>query len=297
MGAFFARPLILSIKLDVLQPSQVLQYRNNDPMQSLGDMPDLSSWIADDSTWVHWTDILSLHGGNLCSPSEIEAVLREDLPELLRQVWHRCGGSTQRKWTSFLGVGLVYVASDGNLEAVEQLIAAGATLTARDRDGCTPLHRASLSGHADVVARLLDEELVRSPLDPSKTPRLLWQGSGDGPAQLVSASSVMKMGGRTINARDNSGCVPLHRGASSGNAQVVRLLLDHGADPTARNSLRETPLHHATQQDAATDGDNSGIALIVERGGDITARDNAGRTPLHAAAVVGTEASTQASGR
>ncbi|MFP3265357.1 MAG: ankyrin repeat domain-containing protein, partial [Acidilobus sp.] len=45
------------------------------------------------------------------------------------------------------------------------------------------------------------------------------------------------------NARDRDGTTPLHEAALNGLANVVKLLLDSGADPNARDRHRVTPLH------------------------------------------------------
>ena len=42
------------------------------------------------------------------------------------------------------------------------------------------------------------------------------------------------------------GRTALHTAASQGHQEIVQLLLDHGADATAKDVSRETPLHLAT---------------------------------------------------
>ena len=58
----------------------------------------------------------------------------------------------------------------------------------------------------------------------------------------------------------------------------VRLLIDHGADVSAKDETHTTPLHLAS---------SSGIPeiaqLLIERGADVTARDKSAKTPLHLA--------------
>ena len=41
------------------------------------------------------------------------------------------------------------------------------------------------------------------------------------------------------------GLIPLHNACSFGHAEVVRLLLRHGADANARDNWNYTPLHEA----------------------------------------------------
>jgi hypothetical protein len=70
---------------------------------------------------------------------------------------------------------------------------------------------------------------------------------------------------------------PLNFALRCNNSDIVRLLLDAGADPTGRDSELLTPLHDV--HDAAL------AALLIERGADVNARATEGTTPLHLACV------------
>jgi hypothetical protein len=52
-------------------------------------------------------------------------------------------------------------------------------------------------------------------------------------------STLRKM---PVDAKDQLGTTPLHYAALYGNAESVRILLDRGADPNARNKSEATPL-------------------------------------------------------
>lgn len=61
-------------------------------------------------------------------------------------------------------------------------------------------------------------------------------------------------------------------------ADVVRQLIDHGADVAARDETRLTPLHLA-----AFSGSVEIVRLLIEHGADVTAQDGCNVTPLHSA--------------
>ena len=60
--------------------------------------------------------------------------------------------------------------------------------------------------------------------------------------------------------------------------EIVRLLVEQGADVTAKDKSSSTPLHLASSF-----GSPEIVRLLIERGVDITAEDESRRTPLHLA--------------
>ncbi len=68
---------------------------------------------------------------------------------------------------------------------------------------------------------------------------------------------------------------PLMQAASDVNLESMRLLLDHGADPNARNGSNELPLGYACSY-----GQWEAARLLVERGADVNGIEREGRTHL-----------------
>jgi ankyrin repeat protein len=63
-------------------------------------------------------------------------------------------------------------------------------------------------------------------------------------------------------------------------ANTVKLLIDHGADATARDESQSTPLHLVSESSL---GSGEAVQLLIEHGADVTAIDGNQRTPLHLA--------------
>lgn len=117
------------------------------------------------------------------------------------------------------------------LPTVHKLLAADPSLVhCCDEDGYTPLHRASYSGHVDVVSALLST-------------------------------------GSRVNPRTIDGWTPLHSACRWSRITVVSLLLQHGAELNAQTNGGLTPLHLAASHASSvkTDSANTLELLLSQR--------------------------------
>src|SRR6266851_784888 len=88
-----------------------------------------------------------------------------------------------------------------------------------------------------------------------------------------------------VSAEGGYYCTPLHAAIFNGNIDIMRLLLEHGADATAfpvnfHGIL--TPLHEATLR-----GSLDMMELLLDNHADVNTQDRAGRTQLFAASLGG----------
>ena len=97
------------------------------------------------------------------------------------------------------------------------------------------------------------------------------------------ARMIIEQGG-DVNAQDNNEWTPLHQAIDAyplfneKKLEIMGLLLDHGADPEAKNSNHNTLLHLA-----ACNGQLAAVRLLIEHGAIVDVKNKDGWTPLHEA--------------
>jgi serine/threonine-protein phosphatase 6 regulatory ankyrin repeat subunit B len=185
--------------------------------------------------------------------------------------WHA------EKWTILHGA--VY---GGNKDMVEFLIDKGADINARDSVDRSPFHIALNEGYGEV-AKLLDKtdscvlSIAASLGDREVVKRILEDKSEEERVIITNPEKEGKRG-------------PLHFAANCGSLEVVKLLVENGADISSSANDGFTPLHMA-----ASDGYSDVVEFIVEeaikKGHDksyiLKVSDRSGWTVLHSAAKSG----------
>lgn len=187
---------------------------------------------------------------------------------------------------------LVAAMSDQSAEVVRMLIAKGADVRVIDRIGVTALHAAASGNDTDTVGILLDARLDVNARDANHfTP--LMNASANGNTAVVKAllargARVNDVSGRgdvkthTAGQVKNGlvalgGFTALHLAVATAPPELVKTLLDAGADVNAKEIRGMTPLMMAV----ATDHANLEIVrLLLSRHGDLSARSPEGETAL-----------------
>lgn len=160
---------------------------------------------------------------------------------------------------------------NGDLEAVKKLISRRPNLAnGREADGDTPLGWASVYGHVEILALLLE-----SGADPKARSK---QG---GTALYVAKDSqiVSRLvdAGASVNATTDTGYTALHSAAGGDRYSSVVSLIEHGADVNATTQWGETPLHRSLDYLR----DPRIVEFLLSKGAKMDALDGFGRTALH----------------
>ncbi len=138
------------------------------------------------------------------------------------------------------------------------------------------------------VARLLIDAGVNFEPHGDTAGTVLHRAAWWGREQVVADLLAL---GADVHATDRYGATPLHAATQSGStrywdvisgphAEVLELLLRHGAPVDAVNDANETALHGA-----ASHCHLEAVELLVRHGADVNARNKANATPLHVGAA------------
>src|SRR6266403_133503 len=169
--------------------------------------------------------------------------------------------------------------SHGKLEIVRLLLASGSSVNSRDGEGSTPLHRAAQNGHLDIVNLLLSSDAGVDILNTDeKTPFDLALDSG----RLDVARSLAEwMGGGDYQDRINSMLANLDTASQKSLSSGARPSLGYGNDVSIPEKSRKS-LHAASEA-----GHLEIVRSLLEDGADMNGRDKDHRTPLCCASLGG----------
>jgi ankyrin repeat protein len=219
---------------------------------------------------------------------------------------------------------LMYAARQNAFEAVGALADAGADLDLTDPDGTPALVFAIINAHYDVAELLLKkgadpdvadstgmtalyatvnmhtlEDTVGRPnprphsriAEPALVRALFVHGADPDPRLK---SPILERLHNDGDPNLGEGATPFMRAAKDADVELMRLLLEHGADPNLTSAGGRTALMFAAARPSGFRGsENRGseakvlgaIALCLDAGADVGAADANGQTALHLAAL------------
>ena len=229
-------------------------------------------------------------------------------------------GQGAEEHSSGLLTPLMFAAREGDLESARAFVAAGADVNAIGGDGKDVLGLAIFNGNYELASFLIDNHAKVNQADAQgftplfwavdrrnmeTPPNFPWMVTTD-PLPLIAklldaGANPNAIVNNTPRARMRDGSprivfgTALMRAAFSGDIELVKLLLAHGADPHLVSKDKETSLMAAAGT-GFINGYSKGrsaaerlevVKLLVELGEDVNAADNYGITPLMVAANMG----------
>jgi ankyrin repeat protein len=145
---------------------------------------------------------------------------------------------------------------------VKFLVAGGANVEARDEYGQTALMKAASDGYAAVVSALIESRVNVNAFDNKSMTALLFSLDEENyvmgderetlPARRIEvARRLLLVKSINVNAQNVNGETALIRAVRLGNVEIVKSLLDHGADPRRSDVFGNTPAILAYEKDNA----------------------------------------------
>jgi len=215
---------------------------------------------------------------------------------------------------------LMFAAREGDLESARVLVAGGADVNAVGGDGKDALSLAIFNGNYELASFLVDNHAKVNQADAQRftplfwavdrrnmetAPNFPWMVTAD-PLPLIkklldAGANPNALVNSTPRARMREGsprivyATAIMRAAFSGDLELVKLLLAHGADPHIVSKDNETTLMAAAGT-GFINGYSKGrsaaerlevVKLLVQLGEDVNAADSYGITPLMVAANLG----------
>lgn len=173
---------------------------------------------------------------------------------------------------------------EGNLAAVEILLANEVHVSTASKYGDSSLHLAAIYGEVAVIRMLLAKDAdVETVAERGETP--LHKAALHG---KVAAVDALISYGANVNGVNTIGSTPLHQAAFSCYVSAIDKLITFGGDVCSVDKYNRTPLHNAASSAPA-----DAIEALIAEGADVNAVDMEGITPLHVAALRGNVAAIE----
>lgn len=131
-----------------------------------------------------------------------------------------------------------------------------------------PLNAAAKNDRIDVLHCLFSKGMDINQVDSSGRSPLHYAESREMVDFMISQ-------GLDVNQRDQAGNTPLHRIANQRNPDVIKALLEYGADPRLQNNVGMNPLHFVTYPE---DLNKETAVALIEAGASVHTQDHYGRS-------------------
>ena len=182
---------------------------------------------------------------------------------------------------------LMLATIENKQEIISRLLAAGAQAGAANCEDYTALHFGAMYSREDTVSQLLarkaDPGLAGG---PSKQNCLhLASARTSGQSASVLEALLQHCGKEARLQVDGTGNIPLFCAIESGNKNVVRLLL--GSEAARQVAALKEPVGDTAMHLATRKRDSELVKVLVEAGAQVDVQNEEGQTPLHLACLYG----------
>ncbi|XP_051927506.1 histone-lysine N-methyltransferase EHMT2 [Hippocampus zosterae] len=161
---------------------------------------------------------------------------------------------------------------NNHVEVARYLIQNGACVYHVEEDGYTGLHHAAKQGNLEIVNTLLETGQVDvNAQDSGGWTPIIWAAEH----KHVQVIKVLLNRGADVTINDKELNVCLHWAAYAGNVDIAEMVLNAGCSLASVNVHGDTPLHIA-----AREGYLECVTLFLSRGADIDTINREGDTPL-----------------
>jgi ankyrin repeat protein len=169
-------------------------------------------------------------------------------------------------------------AAYGDAKITKLLLDRGADVRTKTEDGHTALLSAVMAGSADAVKMLLDKGADVNALSESNmsSETCLMHAAGSGQEAIV---KLLLENGADVNAKTKHGGTALLPACNSGQVEIVKMLLDKGADV---NSGGGTALLYASEK-----GHTDVVKMLLDKGAEVNTQAKDGNTAILYAAMAG----------
>lgn len=173
---------------------------------------------------------------------------------------------------------MISAAEQGDVQAVKRLLDEGASVDARDGSGRTALIAAAYENHLDVAEALIEAGSDVNAKDKTEQSAYLISTAevGDDPRLL----KLTLDNGADVRSLDSYNGTGLIRAADRGYIEVVKALLKTDIDVDHVNNLGWTALLEAIILGGGDAEHTEIVRLLVDAGADVNIADNEGITPL-----------------
>jgi ankyrin repeat protein len=188
----------------------------------------------------------------------------------------------------------------GDRREVERRLLLDPTLIHARENGLSPILIAAYHRQPEIASFLADKTVGLTIFEAAATGKInniinAYSDDGFQPLGLAcyfghldSAAYLIKAGA-LVNAPSHNSlkAAPIQSATAAGHHKIVKMLLEHGADPNVREQGGYTPLHAAAQN-----GDEEMIRILLYGGADLTVKSRDGKTPMDIAIEAGHEKAT-----